>query len=270
MAEVPEVETIVRDLRAAVVGRRIDGAHVLRPEAIRFPAPDAFERLMAGRIVEDATRRAKHILMPVSGGLTLAIHCMLWGTLRLHERGAARPSATLVVWTLDRHAELWLLDTLGYARAALAPSDELARRLDLDSLGPEALDADFGPAVLTSRLARRRAPIKTVLLNQKVLAGLGNRDADESLWQAGIDPRRPAGGLTPAELERLTLAIQVVLDEGIRLRGTQRDLFGVPGKALHRRNIFERAGRPCPRCGTRIHHARIGARNTYWCPRCQS
>jgi len=209
------------------------------------------------------------MLMPLSGGLMLAVHCMLWGTLRLIERGAARPAATLIVWMLDRGEELWLLDTLGYARAALAPPEELARRLDLDSLGPEALDADFGPAVLMSRLARRRAPIKTVLLNQKVLAGLGNRDADESLWLAGIDPRRAAGGLAPAEIEELTQAIKAVLDEGIRLRGTQRDLFGVQGKARHRRNIFERAGRPCPRCGTRIQHTRIGTRNTYWCPRCQ-
>ncbi len=114
-----------------------------------------------------------------------------------------------------------------------------------------------------------RGVLKTVLLNQRVLAGLGNRDADESMWLAGMDPRRSAASLTTEELTRLHAAIVQVLNEGIALRGTQRDLFGHKGQALHRRNIFEKTGEPCPRCGTRIQYVRIGARNTHYCPHCQ-
>lgn len=269
MAEVPEVETIVRDLQLAVVGRTIQQARVLQPAAVRFPAPETFVELIAGRTVEAAQRRAKHILMPLSGDLLLGVHFMLWGTLALTPASAARPSDTLVVFQLDDASELRLRDTLGYARVALAAPAELAERLDLHALGPEALDPDFNVAMLAQRLAKRRSPLKTVLLNQRVLAGLGNRDADESMWVAGIDPRRTPSSLSPDELARLQAAICAVLQEGLDLRGTQRDLFGVQGRARHRRNVFERTGEPCPRCGTPIEHLRIGGRNTHFCPRCQ-
>ncbi|HEX6290353.1 MAG TPA: DNA-formamidopyrimidine glycosylase family protein [Herpetosiphonaceae bacterium] len=269
MAEVPEVETIVRDLRLAVIGRRIMGAEVIRAEAVRFPAPDEFVALLAGRHVLAAERRAKYILLPLSGDLLLAIHFMLWGTLTLTPADAPRPADTLIVWTLDRDEELRLLDTLGYARAALAAPATLAERLDLHALGPEALDPGFSVAVLARQLAGRRGALKTVLLNQRVLAGLGNRDADESMWLAGIDPRRVPASLTTDELQRLHGAICAVLEEGIALRGTQRDLFGRKGRAKHRRNIFERTAEPCPRCQTPIERVRLGGRNTHYCPGCQ-
>lgn len=269
MAEVPEVETLVRDLRTAVVGRTIMGAEVLAAEAVRFPPPAEFTALLAERRVEAACRRAKHILLPLSGNLMLGVHLMLWGTLTLTPAVAPRPRETLVTFWLDNDKELRLLDTLGYARVALGTSDDLRARLALDALGPEALDPDFSPEMLARQLARRRGPLKTVLLNQRVLAGLGNRDADESMWVAGIDPRRPASSLSPEELRRLYDAICAVLREGIDLRGTQRDLFGVPGRARHRRNVFERTGQPCPSCRTPIDHLRIGGRNTHFCPRCQ-
>lgn len=169
---------------------------------------------------------------------------------------------------MDQDEDLRLLDKLGYARAALASPEVLAERLDLSSLGPEVLDPSFTVGVLARQL-NRRGILKTVLLNQRVLAGLGNRDADESLWVAGLDPRRPAASLTPEEIARLHAAIGQVLDEGIALRGTQRDLFGQPGRARRRRNIFERTGEPCPRCGTPIARTRIGGRNTHYCSDCQ-
>jgi formamidopyrimidine-DNA glycosylase len=269
MAEVPEVETIARDLREAVVGRAILGAEVLQSAALRFPAPPEFARLLAGRLIEGARRRAKHILMPLSGELLLEVHFMLWGTLLLGQAGRPRPPATMVAWRLDRGEELLLIDKLGYARTALGPPDELSARLDLDSLGPEALDPSFDTQVLAARLARRRGALKTTLLNQRVLAGLGNRDADESMWLAGLDPRRSPASLSPDELARLHDAICQMLEEGIALRGTQRDLFGRQGRARHQRHIFERGGQPCPRCGTTIAYLRLGGRNSYYCPACQ-
>jgi len=269
MAEVPEVETIVRDLRQAVVGRTLRETEVLLPAAVRFPTVDEFTTLLTERVILESHRRAKYILLPLSGDLLLAIHFALWGTVALLPTEQPRLPETLVIWHLDQDQDLRLIDKLGYARAAVGSPDVLAERLDLNSLGPEALDPNFDVEVLARQLGRRRGVLKSVLLNQRVLAGLGNRDTDESLWLAGIDPRRLAASLTPDELTRLHAAIRKVLSEGISLRGTQRDLFGVKGQAIHRRNIFEKSGEPCPRCGTRIVYTRIGGRNTFYCPNCQ-
>ena len=269
MAEVPEVETLVRDLREAVVGRPIAETEVLRPAAVRFPTVEEFTRLVSDRLILKSHRRAKYILLPLSGEVLLAVHLALWGTLALVPSEQPRLPEILIIWHLDQGQDVRLIDKLGYARAAAGPPDVLAEQLDLHSLGPEALDPNFDVDVLARQLARRRGVLKSVLLNQRVLAGLGNRDTDESLWLAEIDPRRSAASLMPDELVRLHAAIGKVLAEGIALRGTQRDLFGRKGQAIHRRYIFEKSGEPCPRCGTRIAYLRIGGRNTFYCPHCQ-
>lgn len=269
MAEIPEVETIVRDLQTTVVGRTVVGVDVLRPETVRFPAPHQFAEQLVGHTLDTAQRRAKHILIPLSDALLLEMHFMLWGTLLLQPKGAPRAAATLIVYSFDNRQELHFIDTLGYARAALGTPSEVYERLKLDELGPEALGASFNTAVLQRQLSKRRGALKTVLLNQRVLAGLGNRDADESMWLAHIDPRRTPASLTADEISRLHDAICQMLEEGLALRGTQADLFGRQGKAKHRRYVFERTGQPCPRCGTAIEHLRIGGRNTHYCPFCQ-
>ncbi len=269
MTEVPEVEIIVRDLCEAVVGRAFTGAMVRLPESVLFPSVPEFTGLLPGRKVLDANRRAKFVLLSLSDNLMLSMHFMLWGTLKLTPSAQPLLEETLIVFHLDRDEDLRLIDKLGYARVGLAPPDILAERLGLGSLGPEALDPSFNAEVLARQLSHRRGILKTLLLNQRVLAGLGNRDADESLWYARIDPRRPASSLTQEEIARMQSAIVHVLNEGIALRGTQPDLFGRPGMAKHRRNIFERTGEPCPRCGTPIVRTRIGGRNTHYCPTCQ-
>jgi len=269
MAEVPEVETTVRDLREAVVGRTVTATEVLLPAAVRFPTVDEFTTSLTDRVVLEANRRAKYILLPLSGDLLLVVHFALWGTLALVPTDQPRLPETLVVWHLDQEQDLRLFDKLGYARAAAGAAEVLFERLDLHSLGPEALDPGFDVDVLARQLVRRKGVLKSVLLNQRVLAGLGNRDTDESLWLAGIDPRRSAASLTLEELTHLHASIEKVLSEGIALRGTQRDLFGRKGQAVHRRYIFEKRREPCPRCGTPIAYIRIGGRNTFYCPNCQ-
>lgn len=269
MAEVPEVEILVRDLREAAVERTILETEVVLPAAVRYPTVPEFTNSITNRAIEDARRRAKYILLPLSGDMVLAIHLALWGTVALVPTRQPRLPETLVIWHLDLDQDLRLVDKLGYARVAVAPPDILAEKLDLHSLGPEALDPGFSVDVLARQLSKRRGVLKTVLLNQRILAGLGNRDADESMWLAGIDPRRPAGSLTLDELTRLQAAIVQQLTEGIALRGTQRDLFGRKGGAVHRRHIFEKTREPCPRCGTPIAFLKIGGRNTHYCPNCQ-
>lgn len=269
MAEVPEVETLVRDLNEAVVGRTIRAVQVMQAAAVRFPALPEFTALLQDRTVLGANRRAKYILLPLSEDLLLAVHLMLFGTLALVPAAQPRAAETLIAWRLDREEELRLLDKLGYARAAAGHAAALAKQLDLPALGPEALDPAFNVEMLARQLHQRRGVLKTVLLNQKVLAGLGNRDADESLWLAGLDPRRAAASLTADELTRLHAAIRQVLEQGIALRGTQRDLFGRKGQARHGRFVFEQTGQSCQRCGTPITHLRIGGRNTHYCAQCQ-
>jgi formamidopyrimidine-DNA glycosylase len=269
MAEVPEVEILVRDLQQAVVGRRIEQVLLPQPAAVRFPSPEEYAALLAGRTVQGARRWAKHMWLPLSDSLALEIHLMLFGTLVLVPCDQPLVPDTMIVWRLDGGADLRLIDRLGYARSAAGAPETLIQRLDLRTLGPDALEPGFDERVLVERLKSRRGVLKTVLLNQRVLAGLGNRDADESMWMAGIDPRRPASSLSEDEIVKLHAAIEQVLHEGLALRGTQRDLYGRKGQAQHGRFVFERTGRPCPRCHTPVVSTRIGGRNTHFCPRCQ-
>lgn len=268
MAEVPEVETVARDL-ATVVGRTIESAEVLAPEVLRFGTPDEFVREVAGQRIAHAWRRAKWLLITLSGGQTLAIHFMLFGYLRLVPNSAARPPHSMLVLCLDDSEELRLIDRLGYARVALAPMQELEKRLGLNTLGPEVLDEAFRPEQLEAQLARKRIPIKPAVLDQHVVAGLGNRDADESLWRARISPLRPAGTLTRDEAARLTEAMRTVLNDGIAQRGSMRDLWGQRGTSLAHLDVFEREGQLCPGCGGRVVRIRQNGRNTYYCPDCQ-
>ena len=269
MSEVPEVEIAVRDLRAGVVGRVFERAEVLVPSVLRFGTAEEFARTIAGRRVLDVRRRAKWLLMELEADYTLAIHFMLFGYLRLVPDGSPRAAHTMVVLFLSGKEELRLLDRLGYARVALAPTAELDARLGLGTLGPEVLAGDFAPQMLEDRLRRKRVPIKPALLDQHVVAGLGNRDADESLWRAQISPERAAGALTHDEAERLTHAMRDVLREGIARRGSRPDLWGRKGESLRHLDVFEREGEPCPRCGGPVTRIRQSGRNTFYCPACQ-
>lgn len=269
MAEVPEVETLAGDLRHAVVGRTILHTEVLQPASIRFPAPHDFEALLSNRTVLHARRRAKHILVELSGNVMLEMHMMLWGTIRLMPSNQIRTPETQIVWRLDHDEDLRLTDKLGYARASAGAPDEIITRLNLNTIGPDALDPSFSPDMLAQVLAKRRGVLRAVLINQRVIAGLGIRDADESLWTAGIDPRRVPTTLNAEEIERLHGAIVKVLNDGLALRGTQRDLFGRKGLAKHGQYVFEQAGKPCPRCNTPVAHVRIADRNAFFCPTCQ-
>jgi formamidopyrimidine-DNA glycosylase len=269
MAELPEVETTVRDLRASVLGRTIVSAEVVQPEVVRFLTPQEFATEIAGARIEAVDRRAKWILVRLSGERTLAIHFMLFGRLRLEPSDAKRETNLMLALRLDDASELRLIDRLGYARVALLPFDDLDERLGLDELGPEVLDESFTPETLEIRLAKKRIPVKPALLDQHVVAGMGNRDADESLWRAGINPERPAKQLSHEETERLASAMRGVLQDGISRRGTMPDLWGKRGTQMSHRQIFEREGEPCPRCGTPIQKTRLGNRQTFYCPVCQ-
>jgi formamidopyrimidine-DNA glycosylase len=288
--ELPEVETLRRDAEAHLVGRRASDTRLLAPDVLRAPSPAVFRRDIVGASFRGARRRAKHLLLDLDSGQVLALQLAIFGQLLLRPPGREGGSAnggelppgpepaaldpdTLLVLGLADGASLDVLDRSHYTRITLATPDDLTRLLRLDELGPEPLDPAFTAELLAQRLGARRAKLKALLLDQKVLAGLGNIYVDEALWRARLHPARPANSLTAAELRALHKAIQQVLYEAVEHRGTTfhtyRDLLGEKGRHQDALAVFHRQGDPCPRCGATVERVTVASRDTHLCPRCQ-
>ena len=275
MPELPEVETIRRDLEDAVLGRRITGVYLYEPRVVRHPEPEAFVRDLMGKRILGAERRGKHLLIRLSDGWVWAIHLMLEGQLLYQEAEEAIASRTKLAVQLDNGYQLRLRDVVDLARVALAPSADIATVLGLSKLGPEPLDPGFTVERFLERLKGRKGMIKPLLMNQEVLAGVGNLYADEALFRARIHPARKANTLSDAEKRRLYAEIQAVLREGLAARGTSgkrglyRDLWGQKGRYQEQLKVFRREGEPCPGCPGEVALIRIGGRATHYCPSCQ-
>ncbi len=262
MPELPEAETIVRDLKPFLEGRQIAEVEILRPELTVGLSPE----VLKGKTINKVKRRGKFIILELSDGSGLIFHLRLTG--RLYLNSALLASSILTIRT-EGGASLSLYDPRRLARAYWHPApDEFLR-----FLGPEPLDESFTPEDLHQILDGKRASVKAVLLDQRNLAGLGNIYADEALFLAGIHPRRPASSLSVEEIHRLYGAIREVLEKGIERRGTTfstyRDAFGRKGENQLSLNVFRRTGKPCPRCGTPIERIRVAGRSSHFCPRCQ-
>jgi formamidopyrimidine-DNA glycosylase len=272
MPELPEVETIVRDLRPKLVGRTITGVrHCDWPKTVAPLDPAYFCAALGGETILDVTRRAKYILLHLSSGRVLAIHLRMTGALTTHPASHPAGKATRLIFQLDNGAELHFTDARKFGKVRLLTPDEVPAFLD--SLGPEPLPDDFTLARFRALLAGRRAQLKPLLLNQRVLAGLGNIYADEALFLARIHPLRTAASLTEDETERLYHAIRQVLTQGIANRGTTisdyRDGSGDKGRNQEALNAYGQRDQPCPRCGTPIVRLVVGGRGTHICPACQ-
>ena len=278
MPELPEVETIARDVQSALVGRRIADARILDAAVLRAVPPDTDPiAYLRGATIARGHRRAKHLLIDLVSAsgepLLLAIQLLIYGQFLLEPADAAAEPGLRLVLSLDDGREVRLADESGYARARVGPAEETAAAIGLAKLGPEPLSDDFTAERLGVILRGRRGKLKPLLLDQERVAGIGNIYVDESLWTARLHPERVAGSLTEDEVARLHAAIQANLARGVEDRGTTfdsyRDLFGRPGG--HQRNlaVFQRTGKPCPRCGTRIRRTEVGGRPTYTCPVCQ-
>jgi formamidopyrimidine-DNA glycosylase len=271
--ELPEVETVVRDLRPLLAGRCLGRVRVSK-RPLRRPWSKGWARLLAGRRVEAVRRRGKWIVLALDGGLRLVIHLGMTG--RLTVVPAAEPVAkhTHLLIDLDEGREqLRFRDVRRFGSATLfAGADELLGRFFEEAgLGPEPFDLE--PAEWRDRLRRTRRCLKAVLLDQRVVAGVGNIYADESLYEARLHPTRKASGLSGAEAERLRRAVARVLRRAIECRGsTIRDYVGGSGKRGGYQEEFRaygRTGEPCRRCGTAIAHMRLAGRSTHFCPYCQ-
>ncbi len=274
MPELPEVETVVRDLRTHGLEQAVIRAVEIRwPRTISGLPPERFVGALTGRTVTRISRRAKYIVLSLDSGCRLLIHLRMTGKLRFASQEEQPGKHDHVVITLWDGRRLFFNDTRKFGRFHLCAADEDP----LAGLGPEPLEAAFTVAVLRERLAGRSRMIKPQLLDQTCVAGLGNIYVDESLWQARIHPERRADTLTPAEIRRLHAAIRLVLGRAVENCGTtlgtgEANFYSVAGhrgRNADELNVFRRDGQPCPRCGTVLVRSVVAQRGTHFCPECQ-
>jgi formamidopyrimidine-DNA glycosylase len=267
MPELPEVETTVRGLSRLLKGRRIERVEARRPD-LRRALPEDLGQRLTGATVTDLRRRAKYGLIDTSRGDTLVFHLGMSGHWRLEPSELDKHDHFII--ETDDGRRLALNDARRFGSLDLVRTDALEQWPPFAALGPEPLDIDARE--LKRRLAGRKAPIKQLLLDQGIIAGLGNIYVCEALHRAHINPRRPAGSISLARLERLVPAIQAVLAEAIAAGGSTLKDFVAPDGELgyFSKNFaaYDREGSPCP-CGGAIRRFVQGGRSTFYCPKCQ-
>lgn len=293
MPELPEVETVRRGLLPALVGRRIVRVELHRPD-LRFPFPERFAERLTGSRIDDLRRRAKYLLADLSSGEVLVAHLGMTGRFRVEtpfhradEPGSfyhevpPQPAHDHVVLGLDDDAVVTFNDVRRFGFMTLVPAPELDGTAPFDVMGLEPLGPDLTGARLARLFAGRKAPLKAALLDQRLVAGLGNIYVSEALFRARLSPEAPAGSIaTPtgrprAKAEALALAIREVLEEAVAVGGsTLRDHAQVDGSAggfQDRFRVYDRAGQPCPTpgcCGI-VRRLVQSGRSTYYCAECQ-
>jgi formamidopyrimidine-DNA glycosylase len=267
MPELPEVETIRAQLAPRLEGRVLERVEILDPRLTR--PNDLFEvaEELEGDRVLAVERRGKYLVLRLQSGLALLVHLRMTGSF-----GYEPASHERAVVELDDGTRLVYRDVRRFGTWLVLEDVDLEPYLAAKN-GPEPLGPRFTSAWLAAQLARRRAPLKAVLLHQRVVAGLGNIYADEALWRARLSPLRPANGLDGDEVGRLQRAIRAALRTGIERQGsTLRDYAtpdGSAGSMQDEFRVYGQEGEPCPRCGTQIAKGRVGGRGTWYCPRCQ-
>ena len=266
------METIKRDLREHVVGSRVEGVELAYPALVEQPSAEEFVRRLTGARIIGARRRAKHLAVDLDTGDALVLQLKIGGQLLLVPPVEEPATALMLVLRLDGERGLFLRDETGFTRARLLDADGLEERFA--DLGPEPLGEEFRAGYLREKLGGRRARIKGLLLDQKVVSGVGNIYVDEALFDARIHPTRKANTLTEGEWTRLQAAVKDNLAAGIEHRGTTfslyRDLLGRKGHHQDHLKVFVQQGKPCPGgCGGRVVKEKVGGRATYLCPACQ-
>ncbi|MGE5235109.1 MAG: bifunctional DNA-formamidopyrimidine glycosylase/DNA-(apurinic or apyrimidinic site) lyase [Acidobacteriota bacterium] len=273
MPELPEVETVRRSLLPHLVGREVlhvDADRVRLREGID---PERWPAAVEGRRLESLDRRGKYLLA-VFGPHVALFHLGMSGRLLLSAPGFAVPRHTHLRLLFDHGLELRFVDPRRFGVAVVVPREELSRHPGLASLGPDVLTDDFGPC-LRKQASRSRVAIRNLLLDQTVVAGLGNIYANEALARAGIRPLRAASRVSASRLATLEMAIRDVVAEALAAGGTTlddegfSDAAGSSGYFAIQLRVYGRQGQPCPRCGSTIVRRTATARSVFYCPRCQ-
>jgi formamidopyrimidine-DNA glycosylase len=274
MPELPEVETIARNLRPELVGKNILKADLLWPRTLAAPGLEEFHKQIQGQTIQSVGRRAKLLAIRLSD-YHLFIHLRMSGNLFIKEGNAAPEKHDRMILTLTPDpplrgrgevvSKLVFNDTRKFGRVWLVRDpDEVVRRL-----GPEPLSEEFTAQALYERLQSRRRQLKPLLLDQSFLAGLGNIYTDEALHRARLHPLLPSDSIKREQAHVLWEAIRDVLEEGIRRSGASIDWVYRGGEFQHHFRVYDRKGQPCPVCGTAIVRLVVGQRGTHICPDCQ-
>ncbi len=271
MPELPEVETIRRQLAPLVEGRRLARVEILDPRWSRPLAPGELAEALTGRRVERLGRRGKYLLWHLSGDVHLAQHLRMTGAVLCEPK--PEPAHVRVLIELAPKRRLVIVDPRRFGTGELLLGSEALEAFFAARLGVEPFDDRFTPEHLRSIARGRSAPIKALLLDQRRIAGVGNIYADEALFRAGVHPLRRAGWLSRAQYAGLRETIIQALSEGIEARGATIDDFrhvdGVRGSFQDRFLVHRRVGEPCPNCGTTIVKMVVAGRGTYVCETCQ-
>ena len=272
MPELPEVETIRRTLVEHVKDLKIEEIILIWPAAVCGWEDKTFEGLVTGRRIQSIDRRGKYLLVMLDEDLTLIAHMRMTGRLNYFAEKKEPEKHTHVVFRLE-HGELHFSDVRKFGRIQAIPTPLCICQSSLQKLGPEPLDEGFTPAVLKERFGKKKVFLKAALLDQTVLAGMGNIYVDESLFLAGLSPERRVDTLSEEEIFKLHHAIQNVLQAGIDARGTSfrdyRDANGEKGSFERELQVYGRGGKPCQVCGQTLERKRLAGRTTVYCPRCQ-
>ena len=270
MPELPEVETTVRALREPLVGSMITAVNPIWPGNISKIDLDEFRMRIKGERITAVNRRGKYLLFPLSGGDTLIIHLRMSGHLAVMPPDTPLHKHDRTIFYLADGRELRFRDQRKFGTIYLVsdPSSILGK------LGPEPLSPEFTHKVLQKRLENRNRAMKTLLLDQTFVAGIGNIYADEALFYSKIHPQRASNTLSLEDIKLLHKAIQKVLELGIKREGASIDLYtkpdGTRGDMQNAVAVFRRTGEPCYECGTPIEKIKLGGRSTHFCPHCQS
>lgn len=277
MPELPEVETIRRDLDKEVVGRKVKSVEVSGARSVRrHKRPAEFRTRVEGRTVTAVRRAGKYLLLDLSGGDVLVAHLGMSGQLL---RAAAKdplPKHTHVVLTFTAGGQLRFVDPRTFGELFVTSADGLTEQVpELAHLGFDPLTEVMSWAAFGQRLATRHTALKALLTDQSFVAGIGNIYADEILFAAGLRFDRPSDSLSTQEVRRLQRAMVETLAEAVKHRGSSladeqyRDLFGETGDYQGQHQVYDRAGQPCRRCHRPIARLKVGGRSTYFCERCQ-
>lgn len=267
MPELPEVETVKRELAARLIGRHFKAVAVNEPRLVQGMEAEEFCRLLIGKRIEELTRRGKYLLFHLSGGYILVLHLRMTGALLFDPIEINRFARA--VFLFEHGTQLVFNDIRRFGTARLVRDEAEA----VGKLGIEPLCEEFTPAALEKLFKGRKTSVKAVILNQELIAGIGNMYADEALFGARIHPARSAGSLKKKEIEALHRTIVEVLKQAIEDKGASvrdyRTPGGASGTAHFRFMVAHRRGEKCMVCGGPVERAVIAGRGTYFCPKCQ-
>jgi formamidopyrimidine-DNA glycosylase len=269
MPELPEVETTVNELKPMVLRKRITGVEVLKSSSIGGPSAEEFQKRLPGSGIIDLKRRGKHIVFSLDNGRFLIVHLRMTGALLVKPESEEPDKFVRVILHLNDKTAIHFRDVRRFGRMWLVEDVDTI----VGKLGIEPLEVGFTSEALGRITKERKTPIKSLLLDQTLIAGIGNMYADEALFQAKIHPLRPADSLKLSEIKNLKSAIQNVLQKGIRNKGASTATFirpeGTRGAAQLEFQVAHRKDEQCPVCGGPINRILVGQRSTFFCPKCQ-